>query len=71
MKRSINFFKLEEKYTGDLFWKRALFQPIGENRINVQNEEYDITPSIQRFFTNTNLTTKFSKNDEKEIDWFT
>ena len=66
MMRSKNFFKLEEKSNGGLIWHGIFIQPIGENRINVKNEEYDITPNIETYFTNTKLTTKFLNNIEQE-----
>ena len=65
MKRSKNFFKFEEKPNRDKLWESVLIQPIGEDSINVKNEEYDLTPNIQKTFTNTKLTTKSLKNYEK------
>ena len=41
------FFRLEEKSIGVEFWNGVTFQPLGENRIDVQNEEYDTTPNFQ------------------------
>ena len=55
-----------EKDNGDVFWNNILLRPLGENRIIIKNVEYDITPEIQRKFTNINLTTKSLDNDEKE-----
>ena len=46
MKRSKSFFKLEEKSNGDVFWNGIFNQPLRENRINIKNEEYVITPDI-------------------------
>ena len=66
MKRSKKFFKLEEKSNGDVFWKDVFIQPLGENRISVNNHQFDITPHIQAYLTNTKLTTKFLDNVEKE-----
>ena len=39
MKIYKNFFKLEEKSDGDIFWNGIFIQPLGENRINVNSEE--------------------------------
>ena len=64
MRRSKNFFKLEEKSNGDVFWHGVFIQPLGANRINVKNEEHDITPNFQNYFTNTKSTTKSLDNDE-------
>ena len=59
-------FRILEKDNGDVFWNNILLWPLGENRIIIKNVEYDITPEIQRKFTNINLTTKSLDNDEKE-----
>ena len=66
MKTSKIFFKLEQRDRGKVFWNDVFINPIGENRIRVKNREYDITPDIQAYFTNTKLTTKFLDNVEKE-----
>ena len=66
MKRSKIFLKIEEKLKGDVIWNGIFIQPLGENRINVTNEKYDIIRNIQKYFTNTKLTTKSMDNDEKE-----
>ena len=43
------------------------FNPLGNNRISINDHEYDISPDIQAYFTNTKLTTKFLDDFEKEI----
>ena len=65
MTRSKNLFKIEEKSNGDVFWNGVFIQPLGENRINVKNEKYDIS-NIQKCFTDTKLTTNLLDNIEKE-----
>ena len=66
MKRSEIFFKLLKKDNGKVFWIDVCIKPTGENRISIKGEEYDITPDIQTYFTNTKFITKFSDNVEKE-----
>ena len=66
MKTSKNFFKLEQRDGGEVFWNDVLYQPLGEKRIRGKDQEYDITPDIQAYFTNTKLTIKFLDNVEKE-----
>ena len=65
MKTSKNFFKLKED-DGKVFWNEVHINPLGDNRISINNREYDISPYIQSYFTNTKLTTKFLDNFEKE-----
>ena len=65
MKKS-NFFKLAETKEGKIFWKGVPIKPVGENEINIIDKEYDITPSIQHYFTQTRSTTKSLNNDDKE-----
>ena len=38
---------------------------VGENRISTKDQEYDIKPNIQSYFTNTKLTTKNMDNEDK------
>ena len=57
MKRSKNFYKLEEKGNGEN-GNKILVKAKRENRINNKDEEYDIDPSIQAYLTNTTLKTR-------------
>ena len=51
---------------GKLYWNEVLINPLGDNKISINNREYDISPDIQSYFTNKKLTTKFLDNFEKE-----
>ena len=64
MKKSKNFFKLEQD--GDkVFWNKTPIKALGENRISINNQEYDIKPNIQEYFTNTQQTTKNMDDEDK------
>ena len=65
MKKSKNFFKLEEDDDGKIFWNKNPIKALGENRISIKNQEHDIKPNIQNYFTNTKLTTKNMDDDDK------
>ena len=65
MKGNKNFFKLEEKDDGKVFWNKISIKALGENRITIKGQEYDIKPIIQIYFTNTNLTTKNMDDEDK------
>ena len=62
MKRSENFFKLEEKDNGDVFWNKILIKPLRDNRIAFGDEEYDTKLPDSSIFLNTKLTTKHMDN---------
>ena len=64
MKKSKNFFKLEQD-GNKVSWNKIPFKALGENRISINEKEYDIKPNIQNYFTNTRLTTKHMDNDDK------
>ena len=66
MKRSEHCFKLEEKSNGDVFWNGVFIQSLVEKKIEVKNEEYDITLNIQSYFTNTKLFNKSLNDNENE-----
>ena len=50
MKKSKNFFKLEQNRK-KVFWNKIPIKTLGENRISIENQEHDITPNIQSYFT--------------------
>ena len=66
MKTSKNFFKLIEDDVGNVFWNEVLIKPLGGNKISIKDKEYNISPDIQAYFTNTKLTTEFLDDIEKE-----
>ena len=66
MKKSINFFKLEQ-IDNNVFWNKIPIKALGENRISIKDQEYNITPNIQTYLTNTKLTTKNMDDEDKSI----
>ena len=65
MKVNKNFFKLVEEGGGKVFWNKIPVTALGENRISTNDQEYDINPNIQKYFTNTKKTTKHMDNEDK------
>ena len=65
MKGNKNFFKLVENAIGQVFWNKIPIKAMGENRISIKNQEYDIKSSIQKYFSNTKLTTKNMVDENK------
>ena len=65
MKGSKLFFKLERKDNGHVFWEKILIKTLGEKRISIISEEYDMEPNIQAYFTNTKRTTKHMDDEGK------
>ena len=53
MKGSKKFFKLVEQDNGQIFWNKIPIKALGENRISIKNQEYDIKPNFQTYCTNT------------------
>ena len=49
-----------------MIWNSIFIQSLGEKRINVKNAEHDITPNVQKYFTNAKLTTKSLNDNEKK-----
>ena len=64
MKQSNNFFKLEQDGK-KIFWIKIPIIPLGGNMISINDEEYNIKPNIQNYFTKTYLTTKNMSNEDK------
>ena len=65
MKGNKKFFKLLEK-DGEVLWNKIPIKALGENRISIKNQEFDITPKIRAYFSNTKLTSQILDNFEKE-----
>ena len=53
MKQSNNFFKLEERPDGRVYWSSGRNKPVRENSIDNIGRVYDVTPSIQHYFRKT------------------
>ena len=67
MKENNNFFKLKQENNGTVYWNKVLIEPVRENTIKINGKEYDVSPSIQKYFTKTRYTTKSLNNNDKEI----
>ena len=65
MKNSKNFFKLQQDDDGLVFWNETPVNTLEDNRISMKNQEDDIKPNFQKYFTNTNLTTKNMDDEDK------
>ena len=64
MKKNKNFFKLEQ-VDKQVFWNKIPITPLGENRISIKKQEFDIKPNIQKYFTSTRETTKDMNDEDK------
>ena len=64
MKTSKKFFKLEQQ-DGEVFWNKVPIKAMGGNRYSIKEQEYDIKPNIQKYFTKTKLTTKNMDDEDK------
>ena len=64
MKKSNNFFKLEQD-DKKIFWNKIPIIPLGGNMIIINDDEFNIKPNIQNYFTKTYLTTKNMSNEDK------
>ena len=64
MKESKNFCKLEQD-GNEVFWNKNTIKALGDDRSSIKDQEYDLKPNIQTYFTNTKLTTKNMDNKDK------
>ena len=65
MKQNNNFFNLEERSDGKVFWNGTRIKPVRENIIDIIGREYDVTPNIQHYFRKTGSTSKSLNDNEK------
>ena len=65
-KTSNDFFKPAETKDRKVFRNGVRIKPVGENKFTIIGKEYDITNSIQEYFTKSSSTTKTLIIDDKE-----
>ena len=65
-KTSKNFFKLEQ-IGNEVFWNNTPIKALGDNRISIKDQDFDLKPNIQKYFIKTKLTTKRMNNEDKQI----
>ena len=53
MNSSSNFFRIEERLNGGIFWKGIRHEKLGGLRFQYDDYEYDISTDIQNVFTDT------------------
>ena len=53
-----------------MFWNIIITKPLGEKRNNFKDEEYNISPLIQEYCTNTKLTTKTMNDKDKSTVYY-
>ena len=65
METSKKVFKLEQTDKDEVFWNKIPIKALGDNRISTDNQEFDITPAIQKYITSTKEITKTMDNEDK------
>ena len=69
MNKSKNFFKAIRNDQGKLSWNNKVIEPLGGNKIKIDNKEFNLTPEIQKAMTNTNYNFKNMKNDDDILNF--
>ena len=64
MNKSKNFFKTIRNTEGKLTWNGVIIKPLGDNRVKIGNDEYNLTPEIQKALTQTNYNFKNMNDDD-------
>ena len=68
MKNNIGFFKIEERDNGDVFLNGLPVKKVGGIKIKINNEyEYNITPGLQKEFTDHTYDTAKSLIDKDKV----
>ena len=49
---------------GKLSWNNKIIIPLGDNKIKIDNKEFNLTPEIQKAFTNTNYNFRNMNDDD-------
>ena len=55
MNKNKNCFKAIRNDQGKLSWNNKVIEPLGDNKIEIENKEFNLTPEIQIAITNDKL----------------
>ena len=67
MKDNIGFFNIEERDNGDIFWNGISVEKMGGKKLKINEKIYEITPGIQKVFTDkTNIPIKKLNDIDRE-----
>ena len=64
MNKSKNFFKAVRNDQGKLSWNNKVIEPLGGNKIKIDNKEFTLTPQIQKAMTATDYNFKSMNDDD-------
>ena len=64
MNKSKKFFKAIRNEQGKLSWNNKVIEPLGGNKIKIDNKEFNLTPEIQKALTSTNYNFKNMNDDD-------
>ena len=62
-----NFFKVIRNAEGKFSWGGKKVNPLGGNRVEIDAEEYNLTPEIQRAFTDTRYNFNNIDMDDESV----
>ena len=68
MNQSKNFFKAVRNDEGKLSWNNKVIEPLGGNKIKIDNKEFTLTPDIQKAMTATDYNFR-NMNDEDILNF--
>ena len=64
MNKSKHFFKAIRNPEGKLSWNGVLMQVLGDNRVKIGDDQYELTPEIQKALSETKYDFKNMNDDE-------
>ena len=67
MNDSKNFFKVIRDAEGKFSWNNKEVIPLGGNRVEIEGEEFNITPEIQKAFTDTKYNFNNTDMDDENV----
>ena len=70
MNDSRTFFRVLRDAEGRFRWNGKDIIPSGGKRVEINGEEYNLTPEIQSAFTDTRYSFSNSNNDDESVSTF-
>ena len=67
MNYSKSFFKVIRDAEGKFLWKGKKIIPLGRNRVEINGEEFDLTPEVLSAFTDTRYNFNNINMDDESV----
>ena len=69
MKKAKNFFKIEGRLSGDIFWNGVPVEKLGREKIQIAEDVYDRSNDVQSVLIDTTIKSIIKLNDVDRVNF--